>query len=64
MTRQPQATRQSHTDEAHAAMAKVFGVHVTADAAAAPPTQASAPEPPQEEAERRAAMARVFGAEV
>ena len=64
MTRQPLATRQSRTEEAYAAMAKVFGVHVTADTAAAPPAETTAPEPPYEETERRAAMGRVFGTEV
>jgi hypothetical protein len=57
MTRRPK--QQASTEEAHAAMARVFGVNVEAEAA---PTS-TAPEPPAEEAEGRAAMARVFGAE-
>ena len=57
MTRRPK--QQASTEEAHAAMARVFGVNVEAEAA---PTS-TAPEPPAEEAEGRAAMARVFGTE-
>ena len=56
MTRRP---KQAHPEEAHAAMARVFGVDVEADAA---PTS-SAPEPPAEESEGRAALGRVFGTE-
>ena len=58
MTRRPK--QQAHTDEAHAAMARVFGVNVEADAA---PSGATAPEPPAEESEGRAALGRVFGTE-
>ena len=57
MTRRPK--QQAHTDEAHAAMARVFGVDVETDAA---PTS-TAPEPPAEESEGRAALGRVFGTE-
>ena len=62
MTRTPRAAPRPHTSsEVHAAMARVFGVHVdAADPAAA---EATAPEPWQEEAERRAALGRVFGTE-
>ena len=56
MTRRPR--QQAHTDEAHAAMARVFGVNVEAEAPS--PT---APEPPAEESEGRAALGRVFGTE-
>jgi hypothetical protein len=56
MTRRP---KQAHPEEAHAAMARVFGVDVEADAA---PTS-SAPEPPAEESEGRVALGRVFGTE-
>ena len=42
-------------------MARVFGVDVeSADAA---PAVTTAPEPPADEAERRAALGRVFGTE-
>lgn len=58
MTRRPR--QQARPEEAHAAMARVFGVNVEAEAA---PSSSTAPEPPAEEAEGRAAMARVFGAE-
>ena len=58
MTRRPR--QQARPEEAHAAMARVFGVNVEAEAA---PASSTAPEPPAEEAEGRAAMARVFGAE-
>jgi hypothetical protein len=57
MTRRPK--QQAHTDEAHAAMARVFGVDVEADAA----PSSAAPEPPAEESEGRAALGRVFGTE-
>ena len=58
MTRRPRP--QAHPEEAHAAMARVFGVNVEADAA---PSAWTAPEPPAEEAEGRAALGRVFGTE-
>jgi hypothetical protein len=58
MTRRP--TPPANTEELHAAMARVFGVDVEADAA---PTGATAPEPPAEESEGRAALGRVFGTE-
>jgi hypothetical protein len=57
MTRRPR--QQARPEEAHAAMARVFGVNVEAEVA----PSSTAPEPPAEEAEGRAAMARVFGAE-
>ncbi|HEY7605602.1 MAG TPA: hypothetical protein VHK02_13045 [Actinomycetota bacterium] len=57
MTRRPK--QQAHTDEAHAAMARVFGVNVEAEGAPWP----AAPEPPSEETEGRAALGRVFGTE-
>jgi hypothetical protein len=57
MTRRPQP--QAHREEAHAAMARVFGVNVEAEA----PSASGAPEPPAEEAEGRAALGRVFGTE-
>jgi len=60
MTRRPKAS-QPYTEEAHAAMARVFGVDV--EAVDAPPFEATAPEPPADEAERRAALGRVFGTE-
>jgi hypothetical protein len=41
-------------------MARVFGVDVEIDAA---PSSSTAPEPPAEEAEGRAALGRVFGTE-
>ncbi|HEV3505731.1 MAG TPA: hypothetical protein VG637_10680 [Actinomycetes bacterium] len=56
MTRRP---NQARPEEAHAAMNRVFGVNVEAEVA----PSSTAPEPPAEEAEGRAAMARVFGAE-
>ena len=56
MTRRP---KQAHPEESRAAMARVFGVDVEADAAPV----STAPEAPAEESEGRAAMARVFGAE-
>jgi hypothetical protein len=58
MTRRPR--QQSRPEEAHAAMARVFGVDVEADAA---PPSSTAPEPPAEESEGRAALGRVFGTE-
>jgi hypothetical protein len=57
MTRRPK--QQAHPEEAHAAMARVFGVNVEAEA----PSSPTAPEPPAEEAEGRAALGRVFGTE-
>ena len=57
MTRRPR--QQANPEEAHAAMALVFGVDVETDAA----PLAKAPEPPAEEAEGRAALGRVFGTE-
>jgi hypothetical protein len=60
MTRRPKPS-QPYTEEAHAAMARVFGVDV--EAADATPHEATAPEPPADEAERRAALGRVFGTE-
>ena len=60
MTKRPTPS-QPHTEEAHAAMARVFGVDV--EAVDAPPSEATAPEPPADEAERRAALGRVFGTE-
>ena len=50
----------ANTEEAHAAMARVFGVNVEVDAA---PSSSTAPEPPAEESEGRAALGRVFGTE-
>ena len=58
MTRRPKP--QAQTEEAHAAMARVFGVNVEVDAA---PSSSTAPEPPAEEAEGRVALGRVFGTE-
>ena len=58
MTRRPKTA--ANTEEAHAAMARVFGVNVEVDAA---PSSATAPEPPAEESEGRAALGRVFGTE-
>jgi hypothetical protein len=61
MTRQPTARRQAHASETHAALARVFSVHVApADAA---PHDSTAPDPADEERERRAALGRVFGTE-
>jgi hypothetical protein len=60
MTRRPKPS-QPFTEEAHAAMARVFGVAV--EAVDAPPSEATAPEPPADETERRAALRRVFGTE-
>ena len=56
MTRRP---NQARPEEAHAAMNRVFGVNVEADAA----SSSSAPEPPVEESEGRVALGRVFGTE-
>ncbi|MGH3308059.1 MAG: hypothetical protein ACRDOX_10265 [Nocardioides sp.] len=58
MTRRPKTA--ANTEEAHAAMARVFGVNVEVDAA---PSSSMAPEPPAEESEGRAALGRVFGTE-
>jgi hypothetical protein len=60
MTRRPKPS-QPYTEEAHAAMARVFGVDV--QAVDAPPPEATAPEPPADDSERRAALGRVFGTE-
>ena len=57
MTRRPKTA--ANTEEAHAAMARVFGVDVEAEVAPA----STAPEPPAEESEGRAALGRVFGTE-
>ena len=57
MTRRPR--QQAHPEEAHAAMARVFGVNVEAEVA----PFLAAPEPPAEEAEGRVALGRVFGTE-
>ena len=57
MTRRPKP--QAQHEEAHAAMARVFGVDVEADAA----PSSTAPELPAEESEGRAALGRVFGTE-
>ena len=57
MTRRPRTA--ASTEEAHAAMARVFGVDVEADAA----PSSTAPEPPAEESEGQAALGRVFGTE-
>lgn len=59
MTRRPASTRPLHAEEAHAAMARVFGVNV--QPAEGRPHESTAPEPAVEEAERRAAFGRVFG---
>ena len=61
MTGRPASTRTNHHDEAHAAMARVFGVNV--EAGDAPSWESTAPEPPADDAERRAALGRVFGTE-
>ena len=61
MTRRPKPS-QPYAEEAHAAMARVFGVDV--EAVDAQPSEATAPEPPADETERRAALGRVFGTEV
>jgi hypothetical protein len=61
MTRQPQSSSRPHAEEAHAAMARVFGADLEPRDAAA--WQSTAPEPPADEAERRAALGRVFGTE-
>ena len=58
MTRRPR--QQPRPEEAHAAMARVFGVNVEAEAA---PWWSTAPEPPAEESEGQAALGRVFGTE-
>ena len=56
MTRRP---NQARPEEAHAAMNRVFGVNVEAEA----PSSSTAPELPAEESEGRAALGRVFGTE-
>ena len=58
MTRRPKPSQ--NTEEAHAAMARVFGVNVEAEAA---PSASTAPEPPAEETDHLAALGRVFGTE-
>ena len=55
MTRRP---NQARPEEAHAAMARVFGVDVEAETA---PSSSTAPEPAAEESEGRVALGRVFG---
>ena len=57
MTRRPRP--QASNEEAHAAMARVFGVDVEAEVA----PSSTAAEPPAEESEGRAALGRVFGTE-
>ena len=57
MTRRP---NQARPEEAHAAMNRVFGVNVEAEAA---PSSSTAHEPPAEESEGRVALGRVFGTE-
>jgi hypothetical protein len=57
MTRRPKPSQ--NTEEAHAAMARVFGVDVEAEVA----PSSTAPEAPAEESEGRAALGRVFGTE-
>jgi hypothetical protein len=67
MTRRPASTRAQHHEEAHAAMARVFGVGVSVDSSLSGDGAAwtsTAPEPGAEDAERRAALGRVFGTEV
>lgn len=68
MTRRPASTRATYQQEAHAALARVFGVAVGADTGAVSGNGAAwlstAPEPGAEDAERRAALGRVFGTEV
>jgi hypothetical protein len=61
MTRQPTTTRQAHASETHAALARVFGVHV--GPADGTPHDWTAPDPADEEREPRAALGRVFGTE-
>ncbi len=61
MTGRPASTRSHYPDEAHAAMARVFGVNV--QPGDAHERASTAPEPATEEAERRAALGRVFGTE-
>jgi hypothetical protein len=61
MTRTPQSARRPHREEAHAALARVFGVDV--QPGDVPTWESTAPEPLAEEAERRAALGRVFGTE-
>jgi hypothetical protein len=60
MTRRPRSN-QPRPEESEAAMARVFGVDV--EAAEQAPFGSTAPEPAAEEAERRAALGRVFGTE-
>ena len=61
MTGRPASTRPSHRDEAHAAMARVFGVNVEPGDVVS--FESTAPEPAAQDAERRAALGRVFGTE-
>lgn len=61
MTRKPASTRPRQAEEAHAAMARVFGVNVQPGDGRR--SESTAPEPAVEEAERRAALGRVFGTE-
>ena len=61
MTGRPASTRTNQSDEAHAAMARVFGVNVEPGDGFS--WESTAPEPATEEAERRAALGRVFGTE-
>jgi hypothetical protein len=58
MTRRPKP--QAHPEEAHAAMARVFGLPVDAPAA---PSGSPAAEPPAQESEGRSALGRDFGTE-
>lgn len=61
MTGRPASTRPGHRDEAHATMARVFGVNVEPGDVLS--FESTAPEPAAEDAERRAALGRVFGTE-
>ena len=62
MTGRPASTRtRQQRREAHAAMARVFGVNV--EPGETPSWESTAPEPATEDAERRAALGRVFGTE-
>jgi hypothetical protein len=62
MTGRPASTRPNQRrPEAHAAMARVFGVNVEPGEASS--WDSTAPEPATEDAERRAALGRVFGTE-
>ena len=61
MTRKPQTRRRPRTERPHAqdALARAFNVAALEGPSA--PGQTTAPEPAVEEAERRAALGRVFG---